>query len=110
RFREAVEKDWPNPLLLQEHTHASLAAAYAAGALRLPFATLHGYPDSDLDRHTSHVSPIECPFTGEKLAAVRAVNPDVTVIHAQRADIDGNIQLWGVVGVQKEAAYAARRV
>jgi glutaconate CoA-transferase subunit A len=110
RFREAVEKGWPHPLLLQEHTHASLAAAYSAGAMRLPFATLRGYPDSDLLQYTTDISAIECPFTGEKFAAVRAVNPDVTIIHAQRADKEGNVQLWGIVGVQKEAVYAARRV
>jgi glutaconate CoA-transferase subunit A len=110
RFREAVEKGWPCPILIEEHTHGSLSTAYAAGAARLPFGTMQGYPDTDLLKRTSTVSSIECPFTGERLAAVRAINPDVTIIHAQRADRQGNVQLWGILGVQKEAVYAAGRV
>jgi len=110
RFREAVEKGWPGKLVLEEHTHGSLAAAYVAGAARLPFGTMRGYPDTDLLKTTSTVSAVECPFTGEKLAAVRAINPDVAIIHAQRADKQGNVQLWGILGVQKEAVYAASRV
>lgn len=110
RFREAVEKGWPCPLALEEHTHGSLATAYAAGAAGLPFGTLRGYTDTDLAGRTSAVAAIQCPFTGEKLAAVRAIHPDVTIIHAQRADKNGSAQLWGIQGVQMEAAYAARRV
>jgi glutaconate CoA-transferase subunit A len=110
RFREAVEKEWPCPLALEEHTHGSLVAAYAAGAAGVPFGTMRGYPDTDLARQTSAVVSIQCPFTGERLAAVRAIHPDVTIIHAQRADRNGNVQLWGVLGAQKEAVYAARRV
>jgi glutaconate CoA-transferase subunit A len=110
RFREAVEKEWPRPLALEEHTHGSLVAAYASGAAGVPFGTMRGYPDTDLARRTSAVVSIQCPFTGERLAAVRAIHPDVTIIHAQRADRNGNVQLWGVLGVQKEAVYAARRV
>jgi glutaconate CoA-transferase subunit A len=109
RFREAVEKEWPCPIALEEHTHGSLAAAYSAGAARLPFGTMR-YPDTDLAKRASTVVSIECPFTGEKLAAVRAIHPDVTIIHAQRADRNGNVQLWGILGVQKEAVYAAGRV
>ncbi|HEY2384939.1 MAG TPA: CoA-transferase [Terriglobia bacterium] len=110
RFREAVEKGWPRPLELEEHTHGSMAVAYTAGAARLPFGTIRGYPDTDLLKHSPDLSSIECPFTGEKLTAIRAINPDVTIIHAQRADKDGNVQLWGILGVQKEAVYAASRV
>jgi glutaconate CoA-transferase, subunit A len=110
RFRDAVEKNWPGPVLLEEHTHASMAAAYAAGAARLPFGILPGSPDTDLLRYTSTVSSMKCPFTGVNMMAVRAINPDVTIIHAQRADRLGNVQVWGVLGVQKEAVYAARRV
>ena len=110
RFRDAVEKGWPRPIALEEHTHAGLAAAYAAGAARLPFGILPGCPDTDLVKYTPTVSSMKCPFTGENLMAVRAVNPDVTIIHAQRADTSGNVQLWGIVGVQKEAVYAARQV
>ena len=110
RFRDAVENGWPVPLELEEHSHAGLAAAFAAGASRLPFGTLRGYADTDLAAHNPGVAAVTCPFTGEKLAAVRAVNPDVTIIHAQQADKRGNIQLWGVTGIQKEAVLAADRV
>jgi glutaconate CoA-transferase subunit A len=108
RFRDAVEHGWPAPLELEEHSHAGMAAAYAAGAAGLPFGVLRGYADTDLAETTS-VAWIDCPFTGERLAAVRALNPDVTVVHAQQADEAGNVQLWGIAGVQKEAVLAARR-
>lgn len=110
RFRDAVENGWPRPLELDEHSHAGMANRYVAGASRLPFAILRGYRGGDLPERTDTVSTVVCPFTGEELAAVAAVNPDVTVIHAQRADRRGNVQLWGLVGVQKEAALAADRV
>ncbi|NAS20416.1 CoA transferase subunit A [Herbidospora sp. NEAU-GS84] len=110
RFRDAVENGWPRPLELDEHSHAGMANRYVAGASRLPFAVLRGYRGSDLPSRSATISTVVCPFTGEELAAVAAINPDVTVIHAQRADRDGNVQLWGLVGVQKEAALAASRV
>ncbi|MEV0265634.1 CoA-transferase [Streptomyces sp. NPDC050617] len=110
RFRDAVENGWPRPLELDEHSHAGMANRYVAGASKLPFTVLRGYRGSDLATRTDTVSTVVCPFTGEELAAVAALNPDVTVIHAQRADRDHNVQLWGVLGVQKEAALAARRV
>ncbi|MFD3487598.1 CoA transferase subunit A [Streptomyces sp. NPDC058665] len=110
RFRDAVENGWPRPLELDEHSHAGMANRYVAGASKLPFATLRGYRGSDLPRRTETVATVVCPFTGEELAAVAALNPDVTVIHAQQADREGNVQLWGLPGVQKEAALAARRV
>jgi glutaconate CoA-transferase subunit A len=110
RFRDAVENQWPRAIEIEEHNHAGLAAAFVAGAAHLPFGILRGYTDTDLPRYTSTVAPIECPFTGQKLAAVRAMNPDVTIIHAQRADTVGNVQLWGIIGIQKEAALAAKKV
>lgn len=109
RFRDAVEHGWPGPLELEEHSHAGMANRYAAGASGLPFAVLRGYAGSDLLAQTETIRTIECPFTGERLAAVSAINPDVTVIHAQQADREGNVQLWGIQGVQKEAVLAARR-
>src|SRR5262245_48892166 len=109
RLRDAVEHDWPGPLALEEHSHAGMANRYVAGASGLPFAVLRGYAGTDLPHHTSTIAPITCPFTGEVLTAVPALNPDVTVIHAQRADRRGNVQLWGITGVQKEAVLAARR-
>jgi glutaconate CoA-transferase subunit A len=110
RFRDAIENGWPRPIRLVEHTHASMAAAYAAGAARLPFAVLRASPGTDLHAVNDRFRTITCPFTGEALAAVAAHRPDVTVIHAQRADRAGNVQLWGITGVQKEAALAADRV
>jgi glutaconate CoA-transferase subunit A len=109
RFRDAVENGWPRPLALEEHSHAGMAARYVAGASALPFGVLRGYVGTDLVDHTPTLAPITCPFTGEVLTAVPALNPDVSIIHAQQADRLGNVQLWGLVGVQKEAVLAAQR-
>ncbi|HKA02758.1 MAG TPA: CoA-transferase, partial [Acidimicrobiales bacterium] len=109
RFRDAVEHGWPVPLAIEEHSHAGMAARYVAGASGLPFGVLRGYVGTDLVPHTSTIAPITCPFTGESLTAVRAIELDVAVIHAQQADREGNVQLWGLVGVQKEAVLAAKR-
>jgi len=107
RLRDAVEHGWPAPLELEEHSHAGMAAAYAAGAANLPFGVLRGY-EGDLPSRT-RVARVSCPFTGEVLAAVRAHRPDVGVIHAQQADRAGNVQLWGIAGVQKETVLASAR-
>jgi glutaconate CoA-transferase subunit A len=109
RLRDAVEHDWPVPLALEEHSHAGMANRYVAGASGLPFAVLRGYAGTDLVHHTATLATVTCPFTGEVLTAVPALRPDVTVIHAQRADRRGNVQLWGLTGVQKEAVLAASR-
>ena len=109
RLRDAVEHGWPQPLELEEHGHGDLSNAYVAGASHLPFAVLRAYAGSDLPRFNDRIRFIECPFTGERLAAVPAVRPDVAVIHAQKADRKGNVLLWGILGVQKEAVLAARR-
>jgi glutaconate CoA-transferase subunit A len=109
RFRDAVQNAWPAPLEIEEHSHAGMANRYVAGASGLPFAVLRGYVGTDLPAQTSTIKPITCPFTGEVLTAVPALRPDVTVVHAQRADRDGNVQMWGIIGVQKEAVLAARR-
>jgi glutaconate CoA-transferase, subunit A len=108
RFRDAVEHGWPVPLEVEEHSHAGMAAAWAAGAANLPFGVLRGYQGGDLPART-RVATVTCPFTGEELAAVPALRPDVTIVHAQQADRDGNVQLWGITGVQKEAALASAR-
>jgi glutaconate CoA-transferase, subunit A len=110
RFRDAVENAWPRPLEIEEYTHGALAAAFAAGAARLPFGILRGGPRNDLFKHMPGLAPITCPFTGDEVTAIRAIRPDVTVIHAQRADKNGNVQLWGIVGIQKEAVLAAKKV
>ncbi len=109
RFRDAVEHGWPQPLEIDEHSHAGLTNRFIAGASGLPFAVMRGYRGTGLDGVTPTVLPITCPFTGEELRAVAAVNPDLSVIHAQRADRKGNVQLWGIVGIQKEAVLAGRR-
>jgi glutaconate CoA-transferase subunit A len=109
RMRDALAHGWPGPLEIEEHSHAGMANRYVAGASGLPFAVLRGYAGTDLAARTATVSAVTCPFTGEELAAVAALNPDVTIIHAQRADRTGNVQLWGITGVQKEAVLAARR-
>ena len=108
RFRDAVENDWPRPLELEEHSHAGMAAGYAAGAAKLPFGIVRGYTGTDLAERT-RVAWVECPFTGEEVAAVPAIRPDVGIIHAQLADRVGNVQLWGISGVQKEVVLAAER-
>ena len=109
RFRDAVQNGWPKPLRVVEHSHAGMANAYDAGAANLPFGVLRGYSGTGLAEVNPEVKFITCPFTGEELAAVRSVRPDVAVIHAQRADRRGNVHLWGIVGVQKQAVLAARR-
>lgn len=109
RLRDAVENQWPGPLEIEEHTHAGLANRYVAGASGLPFTVMKAYRGTDLAPHTRNVAFIDCPFTGETVTAVAAMNPDVTVIHAQRADRAGNVQLGGIVGVQREAALAATK-
>jgi len=109
RFRDAIEHGWPGPLEVEEHSHAGMANRYVAGASGLPFGVLRGYLGTDLPGSTATIKTITCPFTGERLAAVPALNPDVTVIHAQRADRAGNVQMWGLTGIQKEAVLAAKR-
>lgn len=109
RFRDAVERGWPHPLELEEHSHAAMAAAFAAGAAALPFAALRGYAGSDLRGLHPHIASVICPFTGEELAAVPSLRPDVGIVHAQRADRRGNVLIEGIVGVQKEVVLAAKR-
>ncbi|HTM02882.1 MAG TPA: CoA-transferase [Vicinamibacterales bacterium] len=107
RLRDAVENGWPRPLAIEEHAHAGMAAAYAAGASGLPFGLLRGYLGSDLPKFNTRIKFIECPFTGERLAAIPANRPDVGIIHAQKADRKGNVLIWGLIGVQKETVLAS---
>jgi glutaconate CoA-transferase, subunit A len=109
RFRDAVTGGWPHQLEVEEHSHAGMANRYVAGASGLPFAALRGYSGTDLREQTANVASVTCPFTGETVTAVRALNPDVAIVHAQRADRAGNVQMWGIVGVQKEAVLASSR-
>ena len=109
RLRDAIENDWPNPLEIDEHSHAGMASAYDAGAAALPFAVLRGYQGGGLRANNKQIRSVSCPFTGEQLAAIPALRPDVTIIHAQRGDRKGNVQIEGIVGVQKHAVLAAKR-
>ena len=109
RIRDAVENQWPKPLALEEHSHAAMANAYEAGAANLPFAMLRGYIGVDLPKVNPQIRKITCPYTGEELATVPAIRPDVGVIHALRADREGNVLLEGITGCQKEVVLASRR-
>jgi glutaconate CoA-transferase subunit A len=107
-LRRAVENGVPNRIELEEYSHFGMVARLTAGAAKLPFYPLRDYMGSDLPRVNPSIKSVVCPFTGEELAAVPALNPDVAIIHAQRADKNGNAQIWGLLGVQKEAAFASR--
>ena len=109
RVRDAVENGVPQALELEEHSHAALANAYEAGAAGLPMAVFRGYKGAGLKAVNANIRSVTCPFTGEELAAVPAIRPDVTFIHAQKADRKGNVLIEGILGVQKEAVLAARR-
>ncbi|AUG53153.1 3-oxoadipate--succinyl-CoA transferase subunit A [Thalassospira marina] len=109
RLRDAIENGWPCALEIEEHSHAAMANAYDAGAAGLPCAVFKGYRGAELPRVNPNIKFIECPFTGERLAAVPAIRPDVAVVHAQKANRKGDILFEGIVGVQKEAVLAARK-
>ncbi len=109
RLRDAVERKWPGPLELEEHSHAAMANAYEAGAAGMPCALFRGYLGVDLVECNPNIKFVQCPFTNETLACVPAHHPDVAIIHAQRADREGNVMIEGIVGVQKEAVLSAKR-
>jgi len=109
RLRDAVENGWPNPLEIEEHSHAGMANGYEAGAAGLPSAVFRGYIGAELKNVNANIKSVTCPFSGEELACVPAINPDVGIIHAQKADRQGNILIEGIVGAQKEAVLASSR-
>jgi glutaconate CoA-transferase, subunit A len=109
RFRDAYEKGWPNKIEIEEHSHAAMANAYDAGAAGMPFAVFRGYRGAELARVNPNIREITCPYTGEKLTTVPAIKLDCAIVHAQRADRDGNVMFEGIVGVQKEAVLASKR-
>lgn len=109
-LRRAIEKGVPAPLAIEEYSHFGMVARMSAGAAKLPFWPLRDYRGSDLPAVNPLIRTVTCPYTGEELATVPALNPDVTIVHAQRSDDEGNAQIWGLYGVQKEAAFAAKRV
>ncbi|GGF22699.1 3-oxoadipate--succinyl-CoA transferase subunit A [Youhaiella tibetensis] len=110
RMRDAIENEYPRAIETVEHSHSAMAQAYEAGAAGLPVAVFRGYKGADLPKVNPEIKSITCPFTGEELAAVPAHRPDVTFIHAQKANRKGDVLIEGIIGVQKEAALAARRV
>jgi glutaconate CoA-transferase subunit A len=109
RLRDAVENGWPHRVEIEEHSHAAMASAYEAGAAGLPCAILRAYRGAGLAAVNGNIRSVTCPFTGEVLAAVPAIRPDVTVVHAQKADREGNVLVEGIIGIQKEAVLAAKR-
>ena len=109
-FRRAVEGRGGSPLEIEEYSHFGMVGRLSAGAARLPFWPMRNYMGTDLPAANPRIATVECPYTGERLATVPALNPDVTIVHAQRADAEGNTQIWGLLGVQKEAAFASHRV
>lgn len=109
-FRRAVEQGIPAPLELEEYSHFGLALRLQAGAAGVPFLPTRNFAGSDLPRVNPNIRRVTCPHSGEELWSVPALNPDVAILHAQRADEEGNTQVWGLVGVHKEAAFASHRV
>lgn len=109
RLRDAVENSWPNSIEIEEHSHAAMANAYEAGAAGLPCAIFRGYKGAGLKQVNDNIREVTCPFTGEVLAAVPSVRPDLSFIHAQKANRRGDVLVEGIIGVQKEAVLAAKR-
>ena len=110
RILDSMANGWPRRIETLEHSHAAMANAYEAGATGLPFAVFRGYIGNDLPSVNASVATVTCPFSGEELAAVPAIQLDVAIIHAQRASARGDVLIEGITGVQKEAALAAKRV
>jgi glutaconate CoA-transferase, subunit A len=109
-LRRAVEEDIPHSIELDEYSHFGMVGRFTAGAAKLPFYPLRSYMGSDLPQVNDNIRKVQCPYTGESLATVPALNPEVTIVHAQRSDLEGNTQIWGLMGVQKEACFAAKNV
>lgn len=109
-FRRAVEGKSEAPLEIEEYSHFGMVARFCAGSAKLPFWPMRDYMGTDLPVANPRIRTVTCPYTGERLATVPALNPDVTIVHAQRADASGDAQIWGLLGVQKEAAFASEHV
>lgn len=109
-LRRRSQADSATRLELEEYSHFGMLSRFLAGAANLPFWPLKNYEGTDIPRHTSSIRSVNCPYTGEAIATVPAIRPDVAVIHCQRADREGNAQIWGLMGTQKEAAFASKRV
>jgi glutaconate CoA-transferase subunit A len=109
-LRRAVENGYPQKLEIEEYTHFGMVARFIAGASKLPFMHLRTFSASTLPQKNKNIKSVKCPYTGEILAAVPALNPDIAIVHVQRVDSLGNAQIWGLMGVQREAAFASNRL
>lgn len=109
-IRRAVESDVPRPLEIEEYSHFGMVGRYTAGASKLPFFPLRSYLGSDMPAANERIQFVDSPYGDGPIAVVPPLNPDVTFVHAQRADVHGNTHLWGLLGTQKEAAFAASKV
>jgi glutaconate CoA-transferase subunit A len=109
-IRRRVERSEPGPLELEEYSHFGMVCRYVAGASRLPFFPIRSYFESDLPKANRRIVPVQSPYGDETVYAIPPLNPDVAIVHAQRADPNGDTQVWGLLGCQKEAAFAADRV
>ena len=109
-IRRRVENADPAPLEIEEYSHFGMVCRYVAGASNLPFFPIRSYYESDIPKVNPRIVPITSPYDGTEVYVVPPLNPDVAIVHAQRADVNGNAQIWGLLGCQKEAAFAAKRV
>lgn len=109
-LRRRVEHSDPEPLWFDEYSHGGMVARYQAGASKLPFQPIASYRGSDLAIKNPRIKSVTDPFGGPPIHVVPALNPDLTIVHAQRADREGNVQAWGMLGIQTEAAFAGRRL
>jgi len=109
-LRRAVEKGIPRKIKLEEYTHFGMVARFMAGASKLPFMHIKSFSGSTLAQKNKNIKSVRCPYTGDIFFTVPALNPDVAIIHVQRVDAAGNSQIWGLMGVQKEAAFASKKV
>jgi glutaconate CoA-transferase subunit A len=108
-YRRAAESGTPHSIDIEEHSNFTIGQGLQAAAMGLPFLPTRTVQGSEF-RTSDQFQSIRCPFTDEELVAVRAIRPDVTILHVQRADAQGNAHVWGNFGVMREAALAAKTV
>jgi len=109
-FRRALEKGVPNPIEIEEYTHFGLSGRLFAGATNMPFLPMRTNAGSDLPANNSNIKTIKDPYTGDEVSIVPPLRPDIAVVHVQRCDENGNAHIWGIIGEQKDAAFAAKKV
>jgi glutaconate CoA-transferase subunit A len=109
-LRRAVEQGIPRSIEIEEYTHFGMVARFMAGASKLPFMHLNTFSGSSLPQENKNIRKVKCPYTGRIFSTVPALNPDAAIIHVQRVDEEGNAQIWGLMGVQREAAFASKKV